>query len=125
MTGYPEHNFPAFDAAKKLLEGLGCEVVSPADIDRAFGITGNEKPGTIPPRLIQEVMMNELREILSCDVLVGIAGWEKSKGSACEKAWGLNWKKPDYPTVEGFIEWLKTEAVAYAGLANSNVSGAA
>ena len=105
MTGYPEHNFPAFDKAKVYLESLGYDVISPADLDRQFGITGNEANGTIPKRLIQEVMLIELREILSCNVIVGIKGWEQSKGSACEKTWSVNWKIPDIP-IEDAAEWI-------------------
>lgn len=92
MTGKPHHNFPAFDEAKAELEALGYEVVSPADIDRAFGITGDETPGTIPARLILEVMLVEMREIWTCKHIVLIDGWENSSGSASEITWGKVWK---------------------------------
>lgn len=40
MRGYDRFNFPAFDAAKDRLIEMGWDVVSPADLDRAVGITG-------------------------------------------------------------------------------------
>lgn len=37
MTGFPEFNFPAFDAAAAHLRSLGHEVFSPAEKDRELG----------------------------------------------------------------------------------------
>lgn len=37
MRGIPYYNFPAFDAARDRLVGLGFEVLSPADMDRESG----------------------------------------------------------------------------------------
>jgi|SRR5579872_6092898 len=94
MTGKPHHNFPAFDAAKQQLEALGYDVVSPADIDRRFGLTGDEYQGQLPPGIYQQIMLVELYEILSCDFIVLIEGWEESKGADVELRWSRIWKIP-------------------------------
>lgn len=38
MTGIPQHNFPAFDAATKRFRERGFGVVNPAEMDRDKGI---------------------------------------------------------------------------------------
>lgn len=36
MRGYPQYNFPAFDAARDRFKEWGWHVISPADLDRQF-----------------------------------------------------------------------------------------
>ena len=85
MTGIPQHNFPAFDAARADLERRGYAVVSPADIDRDFEIT-EERTAALTGRFLKAVLIEELNEIFNCDVIFALPGWERSKGFAVEAA---------------------------------------
>jgi len=102
MTGLPQHNFAAFDEGAATLREMGLEVCSPAQLDRQFGITGYEDSKDIPTRLVQEIMLIELREISTCDIVLMLPGWEKSKGANIEKIWATLWHIP----VETFEEFL-------------------
>jgi hypothetical protein len=102
MTGLPQHNFKAFDAAKRQLKRQGHKVVSPADIDRMFGITGRERPEDLAAAMLQRVMLVELRAIGRCDALTLLPGWQRSKGAAIEILWANMWRVPIY-TIEEFL----------------------
>lgn len=97
ITGIPKHNFPAFDHAKRKLQKRGYKVVSPADIDRSFGITGKEKASELSKALIRKVMLKELGEIFNCDMVALLPGWKHSKGAAVEIAWAHVWEIPVMP----------------------------
>jgi hypothetical protein len=87
MRGYPEYNFPAFDAAAKLGRSLGFEVISPAEEDRKRD-KFNEKTG----EGLQGQAVYVKRDV---DFLISLGptgaiallpGWEKSTGARAEKA---------------------------------------
>lgn len=97
MTGIPNFNFPAFNAAAAHLRSQGHEVFNPAerDIARHGGVdisAGNLKGD---PALAAKVHGFSLREALAddtafiCKEADGIAmlpGWENSKGARAEHA---------------------------------------
>lgn len=72
MTGYPELNFPAFHREAARLRALGLEVVNPAEINR------DPSAGWV------ECMRNDIRELVTCDVIALLPGWEKSRGATLE-----------------------------------------
>lgn len=72
MTGLPELNFPAFRAAARKLREMGFSVVNPADS------TANEGKSWT------ECLRNDLRNMLTCDALVLLPGWSKSRGANFE-----------------------------------------
>jgi len=72
MTGIPEQNYPAFNAEAMRLRGLGYDVVNPADI--------NPDPKT----KWHECMRRDLAELLTCDALALMDGWQKSAGAHLE-----------------------------------------
>ena len=72
MTGYPKLNFPHFHATAKVLRGLGIEVVNPAEI--------NVDPATG----WEACMRRDIAELVSCDAVAVLAGWEKSRGASLE-----------------------------------------
>lgn len=74
MSGYEEFNFPAFNRAEELLrESYGYEhVVNPAKLH----------PTTDLPWV--EFLKRDLRELIDCDAVFLLEGWEKSRGATFE-----------------------------------------
>lgn len=72
MSGIPEHNFPAFNAAAARLRALGYDVVNPVDI--------NPDPG----KSWHECLRADLLAMLTCDTLALLPGWQGSAGAHLE-----------------------------------------
>lgn len=72
MTGYAELNFPAFHAEAARLRALGFEIVNPAEIDI----------GPNPTWLA--AMRADIRELVMCDGIALLPGWEESPGANVE-----------------------------------------
>lgn len=77
MTGLPEFNYPAFNAAATMLRGLGYDVLNPVDAEQH-----NPTPGT--PQTWDWYMRHALRMVLDADALALLPGWEKSRGARVE-----------------------------------------
>jgi hypothetical protein len=73
MTGYPEHNFPAFFAAAKLWEKRGWEVVNPAELD-----------GENTEQAWRYYLKRDICLLVSCDAIALLPGWQQSKGAQLE-----------------------------------------
>lgn len=86
MTGISEFNFPAFDKARDRLIAEGWAVVSPADLDRAFGFdpTLYEDDCVMPEKFLAEAIRRDLEHIQKCDAIYLLDGWEKSNGALAE-----------------------------------------
>lgn len=93
MSGLPQFNFPAFDAAAKLLRERGYEIVSPAELDdeetRAEAL---ESPDGKPTQR-DKVNGHTWGDFLARDVkivadqvrgIVFLPNWEKSRGARLE-----------------------------------------
>lgn len=80
MTGIPEFNYPAFEAAEKIVSAAGYEPVSP---HRA-------------PKLEtwKDYMRYDIKLLMDCDAIAMLPGWVNSKGAKLEfeiaHALGLN-----------------------------------
>lgn len=72
MTGLPEFNFPAFNDEAARLRAMGYHVVNPAEINPA-----NDKTW-------EQCLREDLREMLTCDVLALLPNWHGSKGAHLE-----------------------------------------
>lgn len=72
MTGYPNWNFPAFDAAAKQIREAGFEAASPAEL---FDHT--DRPWLF-------YMRAALTQMLTCDAVFALRGWRASRGAAIE-----------------------------------------
>lgn len=83
MTGLPLHNFPAFDKQEGRLRRLGHEVVNPANIDRAMGIDEYSTPAQTLEKM-PAMQEEDLRQLLTCDAIFCMKGWEQSSGARCE-----------------------------------------
>ena len=102
MTGVPDLNRPAFDAAAKSLRDKGHFVINPHDFTPLFG-TADEVANSFKAyyegaaqtypngsyRLAQSVMDAELAAVRSCDAIYLLKGWEESRGAKKELAEAL------------------------------------
>ena len=72
MTGYPELNFPAFHRVAARWRAQGFDVVNPAEI--------NENPSAE----WADCMRSDIRELVTCEGIALLPGWEKSRGATLE-----------------------------------------
>ena len=88
MRGYPDFNFPAFDAASARLRAAGWVVLSPAEIERADGfdergMTGNEP---LEGKRMKDIVRRDIGAVLASDAIYLLRGWDKSTGALAELA---------------------------------------
>lgn len=72
MTGLPNLNFPAFRIEAARLRAMGYEVVNPAEL--------NPDPNAD----WHECMRHDLAELLKCDAVALLDGWQRSAGAHLE-----------------------------------------
>lgn len=101
MTGHPDLNRPAFEAATKRLRERGHFVINPHDLTPIFGTAEaiaksfEELYGpayfesTVRPSLARCVMDADLAAVRSCDAIYLLRGWEASRGAKKELAEAL------------------------------------
>ena len=70
MTGYPDFNRPAFRTAASILREMDLDVVCPADFQQ-----GDQW---------EELMKHAIPQMLSCDRVVLLGEWERSRGARLE-----------------------------------------
>jgi hypothetical protein len=93
MTGIPQFNFPAFDAAAEELRGLGYDVVSPAELDSeetreaalasADGAPGS---GSTTDETWGDFLARDVKLIADGGIegVVVLPGWQRSRGARLE-----------------------------------------
>lgn len=102
MTGHPQFNFPAFDAAARALRQRGHEVFSPAEEDRRNGfnpegLTGHEDLAEIGFSL-RHALQTDLSWICeSAEAVVYLPGIRHSRGAQAEIATANALHLPVYP----------------------------
>lgn len=79
MTGFPEFNYPAFEAAAKELRGAGYTVVSPHEINH--GETLETRGMTKTPG---QYLKAGFIVLLACDGIILLPGWQQSRGALAE-----------------------------------------
>lgn len=72
MTGYKDFNYPAFNTVANILRGWGYHVENPAENSHP---EGTEWEG---------YMKVAIRQMLTCDMVFLLDGWQKSKGANIE-----------------------------------------
>lgn len=72
MTGYVDHNRPAFALAERALRQAGYEPVNP----HANGLSESDDWGMH--------MRADIRLLLTCDEVALLPGWQESKGAMIE-----------------------------------------
>lgn len=84
MRGYALHNFPAFLTAAAHLRGLGFTIVDPATHDMAngFDLTRSIEDQKFD---IQAALGWDFAQIVECDGIILLDGWEKSTGAKAER----------------------------------------
>jgi hypothetical protein len=74
MTGLPEYNFPAFNAAAAQLRALGYHVENPAE-------NPSQEHQAEP---WQHYMRKAIAQMVTCDAVVRLPGWAQSAGAMLE-----------------------------------------
>ncbi|TAM50209.1 MAG: DUF4406 domain-containing protein [Paraburkholderia sp.] len=72
MTGYDQLNFPRFHTEAGRLRELGFTVINPAEINSDAS------------KSWRECMRADIRELVTCDAIALLPGWERSRGAALE-----------------------------------------
>ena len=98
MRGYPEYNFPTFQAAARILRQRGYEVWSPAERDESDGLVVAGMAGTERGAVkdLRYYMQFDLPEVLKADVLVMLPGWKASEGAMLEAHVAVKCRIPVY-----------------------------
>jgi hypothetical protein len=73
MTGLPEFNYPAFNAAAAALRASGLDVVNPAEKDLPLGLPW------------ATYLRHDLVDLIGCEAIVMLPGWLDSKGACLER----------------------------------------
>ena len=101
MTGKPDLNRPAFDAATKRLREQGHFVIDPHDLTPIFGTSEAIAKSfeelydpayfesAVRPSLAKCIMDADLAAVRSCDAIYLLRGWENSRGAKKELAEAL------------------------------------
>jgi hypothetical protein len=84
MTGYPEWNFPAFEAATRGLRAAGFEVISPAEIDLETGFDPKAPAHEFTQADRVAALRRDVRALLDVDGVALLDGWEASEGARLE-----------------------------------------
>jgi hypothetical protein len=100
MTGYPDFNYPAFDAAFVELRKKGYEAISPAVWDTTD--PKKIKPWEFYTRAGLELM-------LKADAVATLKGWDESKGAGLEVYVARALEMP----VKPLEDWLGLEVCEY------------
>ena len=72
MTGLPDLNFPAFNRAAAILRAAGYEAINPAEINPD------------PTAGWEACMRADIAELVKCDGVALLPGWERSRGASLE-----------------------------------------
>lgn len=72
MSGYEEHNFPAFNAAAADLRSQGYFVINPAD------------HGVVPGAEWADYLRHDIAKLAACESIALLPGWIRSEGARLE-----------------------------------------
>jgi len=79
MSGIPDFNYPAFEIAAKLLRSSGFTIISPHE---NFPPDGAES--------WENYMRTDIGSLVTCDGIILLDGWTKSRGAQLEAMLALN-----------------------------------
>jgi hypothetical protein len=110
MSGYKEHNFPAFREAARQLRARGYDVISPAEMDEEQGFDVTTAVDVVPGSADwAEFLARDVIVVASSEVegVVVLEGWEKSRGAALEVHVARELGKPIYEMTGATLEPVK------------------
>ena len=87
MTGLPDLNFPAFHSEAARLRALGYDVVNPAEINGGADelvVCAKMTPAELKAHW-RKCMRADIKQLMDCDGIALLPGWERSKGACLEK----------------------------------------
>jgi hypothetical protein len=92
MTNIPQFNFPAFDAAAKVLRDAGYNLVNPAELDEeierkeAYESPDGSHTGLPHVKTWRQCLRRDIDIVLddNCVGMICLDGWEKSGGARME-----------------------------------------
>lgn len=100
MSGYENHNFPAFyDIERKLLK-LGYKVTNPASFD------GENDDG----KSWEYYLKRDIKKMLDCDAICVFGDWKKSRGATAEVTIAEWFKIPVYQLSDNNQELIPIES---------------
>lgn len=91
MSGHDDFNYPAFHEAGDYLKKHGHRFLSPAH--GRFG-TPRQAPAPHEVKPWEYYMRQSLKQLLFCDVILMLPGWENSMGATMEKNIAQDLKMP-------------------------------
>ena len=89
MTGLPEFNYPAFNAAADDLRARGYDVLNPTDSEQ-YNLAGR-------PQEWRWYMRHAIAMIAGAEGLAMLPGWENSRGARLEHSIGVALKLDIHP----------------------------
>lgn len=94
MTGYENNNYAAFEIGTIKLRALGYNVITPHEI---------MEPATEYGDAYDKACREDTIQMLKCDEIATLEGWEKSRGARTETAIGILVGIPNHP-IEHYLE---------------------
>ena len=81
MKGWPDWNYPAFNAAEARLRAACASVVNPAELGAKYG-----SPAEIDadPQKMDALVLEELQALGTCEAIYLLPGWQWSRGARKE-----------------------------------------
>tara|TARA_Y100001963_G_scaffold146162_1_gene220719 strand:- start:3261 stop:3611 length:351 start_codon:yes stop_codon:yes gene_type:complete len=87
MSGYPSHNWEAFDAKEEQLAAAGWDVVNPAKMDREMGFD----PKELGEYEYEDAARRDIEALEKCDAIYLMHNFQFSKGACWERALAKKW----------------------------------
>lgn len=97
MTGYPDHNRPAFRRAKDILRGADVRVLCPDELDTHDPIDTEDWA---------DYLVRDIRWVIQADAAVALPGWRESKGATLEATILGQLGRPVFELVKDRREWV-------------------
>jgi nucleoside 2-deoxyribosyltransferase len=115
MSGLPELNFPAFNAAAHALRQIGYSVINPAEFK-----TTTE--GMTEAEAWRACMQVDIKALVDCDAIVMLPGWAESRGACLERSIAQGLQMPVMTLTESILEAPTHVEAAYKAVAEMAVA---
>ncbi|WP_269497258.1 dATP/dGTP pyrophosphohydrolase domain-containing protein [Castellaniella sp. S9] len=106
MTGMPDYNYPAFNAAAASLRSAGYDVFNPA------------QNGVSPTAAWTQHMRVDITALMDCDGILMLDGWMQSKGARLERHIAVQLDMPVHYEIECLLDASPIEPVVFDFIAH-------